>query len=138
VLTFKAGYKAPPKGANGNVTTINVQQGFTPLETVGIVIMSGGGALLIAGGVTTVFALDQQSDLRTNCPSRQCTDDFHKDVDNFNTMKLLSTGALIGGAVLGGVGAIIYVTGGEPAQQEADPSVALYVQGSSLGLRGSF
>lgn len=137
VLTFKPGYQVPTEEAEPGGTSINVQQGFTPLETVGIVIMSGGGALLVAGGVTTVIALGQQADLRTNCPSRKCTDDFHKDVDNFNTMKLLSTGALIGGAVLGGVGAIIYVTGGQP-KQEADPSVALYVQGTSLGLKGAF
>lgn len=134
-LAFRAGFQAAPKEEPGR--TVNVQQGFTPLQTVGIVIMSGGGALLITGIATTIVALGQQSDLRENCPSRACTNEFHGDVDKFNTMKLISAGTLIGGAVVGGIGAVIFATGA-PKSREVDPSVALLVRGPSLGLEGTF
>jgi hypothetical protein len=135
-LPFKPGYKAPPKSEAGGATVI--QQGFTPLETTGIVLMAGGGALLATGVVTTILALGQQETLRDECVAGACPPEFHSDVNKFNTMKVVSTGTLIGGAVLGGVGAALYFGGGSKGDKEKDEGVALYVRGSTLGLKGSF
>lgn len=138
VLPFKPGYEPPKRDASGNIVTVNVQQGFTPLETVGIVVMSGGGALLIAGVATTVVALGQQEELRDNCTGGRCPPEFHEKVDAFGTMKFVSTSALVGGAVLGGVGAALYFSGAGSKKDGADDGVALYVRGTTMGLRGAF
>jgi hypothetical protein len=133
VLTFRPGYKALTLDEPSTEAT-RPQQGFTPLQVVGIVAMSGGGALLATGIVTTVIGLGQQEKLRQNCTGGACPPEFHSDVNNFNTMKLVSTASLIGGAALGGIGAAIYFSG-KPKEEKG---VALLVTGNTVGLCGEF
>src|SRR5690606_31925468 len=102
VLTFRPGYQIHTSDESAPETA-PVRQGFTPLQVVGVVVMSGGGALLATGIVTTAVGLGQQEKLRKNCTGGACPPEFHADVNKFNTMKLVSTASLIGGAALGGI-----------------------------------
>lgn len=137
VLEFKPGYKkfAAPLERKGDAAVI--QQGFTTRETIGIVAMSGAGALLITGVVTTILGLGQQEELRKNCPNSECLPEFHSDVNKFDSMKVVSAATLVGAGILGGIGAVLYFGGSEKANADQG-EMALYVDGPNVGMKGSF
>lgn len=131
VLGFRPGYQ---KKASTQDPESGSQTGMRPVQAAGIVLMGVGGASLIGGVITTIVALGQQSDLRDNCNEEgECPPEFHDQVNQFGTMKVLSTATLIGGAVLGGVGLGLYL-GGRPKKE----GVALHLHGQGVTFRGAF
>ncbi len=87
----------------------DVQDGSTQVA-LGWVGVGLGGAALVAGTITGVLALGQQSDLSDNCPDDACGTPFHDDVDAFNTMRGVSIGTLVAGGVLAVAGVTLLLT----------------------------
>lgn len=110
-------------------------QSWTPMQTGGVVTMAVGGASLIAGIVTTVIALGQQSDLEALCPDLSCPPSAEDELSSYNTMKTTSVITLVGAGVLGATGATLFVLG-QP--DETQPQLSLGLRGTGLHLKGSF
>jgi tetratricopeptide (TPR) repeat protein len=125
----------PAPVAAPRTTEATDQGGMPTTQVVGIALMGGGALFLGAGIVTTILALGEQADLQETCDSGICPADAQADVDQFNTMKSVSTAALIGGAALGALGATLYFTG-SPQKQQA--RLGGYVSANSIGLLGAF
>jgi len=92
-----------------------------------------GGAALVAGTVTGILALGQQSDLGENCPDDACEPAFHDDVDAFNTMRGVSIGTLVAGGVVAVAGVTLLLTA-----PDAEAEVALHLTPLDARLRVEF
>jgi hypothetical protein len=93
----------------------------------GVVLLSVGGAALIAGGILGGVALSIDSDITDNCTAAGCTDgrtadELKSDQDTSLALAHASTGTLIGGGVLAAVGVVLVIV--RPGGGEAAPAVS--------------
>lgn len=122
-----------------------------PDRTLPIVLLSVGGAALVAGGITGILTLDARSDLRRSCGGSVCVptnDDDYTDLrqkrDKYRTLGSVSGAALVLGAGAALTGGAILLFSGKPAasdsaQRSAHPHPAsLQVGLSSISLIGTF
>lgn len=117
-----------PKTSTGD----DVQDDSTQVA-LGWIGVGLGGAALVAGTVTGVLALGQQSDLSDNCPENECEAPFHEDVDAFNTMRGVSIGTLVAGGVLAVAGVTLLLTA-----PDGEAEVALRLSPQTAHLRVEF
>jgi hypothetical protein len=107
--------------------------GISAQAVSGWIIFGLGGASFIAGTITGIMALDRHNLLSQVCPNRQCAQDYHADVDLFDTLRTTSTATIIaaGVAMVGGVTLLLTVPSNEEAEPEPEPAEA--EQGSATG-----
>ncbi len=106
-----------------------------------IVLFAIGGASLIAGGITGVMELGQQSTLSTNCPNKTCPPSQYGTLDSANTLATISTVTLIVGGVGVAAGIVtLFIGGGKstPPSTQAHAHVEPWIGLGSAGLRGTF
>lgn len=95
------------KGAPGRHVA---DEGSPVLAGLGWVAIGLGAAGLIVGGVTGGLALSKKSSLDSGCPARSCPVELHADVDEFGTLRLVSTIAFIAGGVVAATGVTLVIT----------------------------
>lgn len=105
------------------------------LQTLGWIAIGVGGAGLVVGAVTGGLAIDKRSSLDKACTDKQCTPEFHPDVDSYQTLRIVSGAGLIAGGVLAAAGIVLLIVAPD-APTEA--SVSLRVSPASLAIRGTF
>lgn len=105
----------------------------------GALVLAGGAASLIVGGVTGGLAMSAKSDLEESCPSGRCPESSREILDDATRLATASTATFIIGGVLaaGGVTLLILRPGGS-SSDDAKPAVSLDVSPGWLGLRGRF
>lgn len=103
------------------------------LSTVGWVIVAVGGAGLIVGAVTGGLAISQKSDLDAGCVDNACPPPLHASVDDFETMRLVSTISFIAGGVIAATGVALVITGAATGEYSA-----LRVGPGTLRIEGRF
>ncbi len=91
----------------------------------GALVLGGGIASLVAGGVTGGLALSLKNDLEESCPGGNCPESSREDLDSANRLATASTATFIIGGILaaGGVTLLILRPGGDSG--EPAPSVSL-------------
>jgi len=98
--------------------------------------IGGVGAAAVFGGL----AISKGSKLDDACPGGQCPPpEVWEDVDTYDIYRNVTTGTLIGGAVLATLGLVLVLT--HPAVEVTAGEVATvqpYLGTTGLGLRGSF
>lgn len=95
------------------------------------------GVVGIAVGVTAgTLSESDHADLLESCPMGACPPDRHEQIDDFRTMRTVSTIGYIGGAVFTGVGAVLLWS----ASQELVPAdeARLVVGPTAVGLDVAF
>ncbi len=112
-------------------------------STLSWVLIGGGGAVLIAGGVFGYLAQQQASDAEedpTLCPDKKCTPAGRDEIDAAETKALVSTiGVGVGVAAIA-TGVVLLVTGGSSSASASAPRVAPLVgaRAGGLSLSGRF
>lgn len=100
-------------------------------ETLGWVAVGVGGASVLAGVVVGLMALGKKNDLADQgCDSEGCASSFQSDVDDFDTLSLVSAVTFYGGLATLGAGVVLVVTASPPGADR--PADAL------LEVRGTF
>lgn len=104
-------------------------------RTVGWVVLAGGGAGIIAGGIVGIAAITKRNalDLVPGCEDKVCPNHYADDVDALNTMRTVSTVSLIAGGALAATGAVLLLTA--PRSRTA---ASLWLTPASAGVRGTF
>jgi hypothetical protein len=106
-------------------------------RTLGWVLVGGGAAGLVVGGVTGGLALSKRSKLDEN-PSckddHSCPPSLQGDVDSLNQMRHVSTIAFIAGGALAAAGAVVLIT----TPKATATSTALLVSPTGISLKGAF
>lgn len=103
---------------------------------LGYVALGMAGAGLITFGVSTGLAAGKKDALDEQCPARECSPEYHDDVDAYERLKTISTVSLIGTAALGALGAVLLATdsgASSPERAAVTPMIGL----GSIGMRGS-
>lgn len=113
--------------------------GGNGLAVVSLVL---GGAGLVTGTVTGVLAMSKRSDLHNNsdCRNDRCLATVKGDVDNFRTLRTVSTVGFIAGGVLTATGIVLLLASGSSSKKGelARPSVALRLAPGDVSLTGRF
>jgi hypothetical protein len=110
-----------------------------PWRTIGLVVGSVGVAVVIAGGAFGVLSIDAHTAYERDCgsnigaPPGACNAQGVAGEKDAATKGTLATALLLGGAVLGGVGAVAYFLG--PAGQRG---VGVGVSPAGVALRTQF
>jgi hypothetical protein len=109
-------------------------------RTIGIVGMIVGGAGLATGVITGVLAMGKHSTLTGECKGGVCPPSASSDLSSYHSMGTISTIGFIGGAVLGGGGAILFFTAphGSSAAPTTGTTLTPYIGLGSLGAVGTF
>lgn len=103
-------------------------------RTFGFVAVGVGGAGLVIGAVTGFLVASRHSDLKSSCNAEDLCDPARQsDIDSYNSLRPISTVALIAGGVVTAAGVTLLLTA--PRSQ---PHTELSLGGTSLRLRGSF
>jgi hypothetical protein len=125
--------------------TVHIDTSNPSRKTWGYVALGAGGLSLVTGIVTTVLASGQRGDLDRNCPGRQCTPEFHGDVDTLNTTLTLSLVGYLGAAVGISAGSYLLLTDTEEAGPESSPASGatsagwgVWLGAGSAGVAGRF
>ncbi|MFC1643279.1 hypothetical protein ACFL5O_11455 [Myxococcota bacterium] len=107
-------------------------------RTLGWAAMGVGGAALVFGGVTRIIAWSKKSDLDADgCHDGHCWEEFRKDVDSYNSLRVPSTIGLVAGVLLAGGGGVLLST--TPSQEEKpNPRVGAWVGLGEVGVQGQF
>lgn len=105
------------------------------LQTLGWIAIGVGGAGLVVGAITGGLALDKRSSLDKVCQDKQCTPEFHPDVDTYQTLRIVSGAGLIAGGALAAAGIVLLIVA-PSAPTEA--SVSIRVSPASLSVSGTF
>lgn len=107
-----------------------------------IVTLVLGGAGLATGTVTGVMAMGKRTDLHNNsaCNGDVCGSSVRDDVNQFRTLRTVSSIGFIAGGVLTATGIVLLVAGGSSSQkgEAARPALALRVAPSDVSLMGRF
>jgi hypothetical protein len=110
-------------------------------KTLSYVMLGLGGVGLITGGVTGAMALGKKSEL--DCPDKTCTGSEADELDNANTLALVSTIGFGVGIAATTLGVILLVTSG--SGKEAPPTATIdgvrirpYIGAKSAGVTGTF
>ncbi|MDB4942753.1 MAG: Tetratricopeptide 4 [Labilithrix sp.] len=112
-----------------------------------IVLMSLGGAALVAGGVFGVLTLGARSDVSKGCKDaagggKLCTSDASSAIDKEKTFSLVTDISLASGIVLAGVGVYLLVSGGDTHKAHAVMNAPVHLAGGpgqgGMSLVGSF
>jgi tetratricopeptide (TPR) repeat protein len=88
------------------------------------ILVGTGGALLVAGTVTGVLALDGASQLEDACPDKTCPEEEADTIDETETLALVTDFLIPGGVAIAGVGLVLFFTGALDAEYEA-PAASL-------------
>jgi hypothetical protein len=109
-------------------------------RTIGLVGMIVGGAGLATGAITGLLAMGKHSTLTGECKGSVCPPSASSDLSSYHSLGTISTIGFIGGAVLGGGGAILFFTAphGSPAAPATGTTLTPYVGLGSLGAVGTF
>jgi hypothetical protein len=103
-------------------------------RTLAFVALGVGGASLIASAITGAMVASRHGDLESSCnDSDQCDPARQSDVDSYNSLRGVSTVALIAGGVFAATGVTLLLTAPRQSQH-----AELLLSGSSLRLRGRF
>ena len=103
-----------------------------------LIVMGIGGAMVVAGTITGIVALDKTSGIENKCPNDACPRSFDLDGERSSakTVVRVTDVLLIGGGVvtLGGLGWLLF--GGD--KQDAKPAAraTLPVPSAGCGLDG--
>jgi hypothetical protein len=99
-----------------------------------------GGAGLATGAITGLLAMGKHSTLTGECKGSVCPPSASSDLSSYHSLGTISTIGFIGGAVLGGGGAILFFTAphGSPAAPATGTTLTPYVGLGSLGAVGTF
>nr|HEX4312710.1 hypothetical protein [Kofleriaceae bacterium] len=108
----------------------------------GVITMVVGGAALVAGGVFGLEARSNNNDAQTLCPSSTCASPGDKQrgddlISSARTDATLSTGFVIGGAVIAVVGVYMIATA-KPERATAAMIAPLPSGGAVVGFGGRF
>lgn len=105
-----------------------------PQRTLGFVAVGVGGAGLVVGAVTGFIIASRHSDLEGSCNSQnQCDPGRQSDVDSYNSLRPVSTVALIAGGVVAAAGVTLVLTA-----PRSEPRTELSLGGTSLRLTRTF
>jgi len=107
----------------------------SPWPTLGWMSTVVGGAALVTGTVTGLVVLSKHEEYSELCPNAQCRRGAidQDDVNNYNTLRTVSTSTLIAGSVLTAVGITILVSG---PSESAPRAVSLRLAPNGLLLGG--
>jgi len=113
----------PPKSESSNAQ-----------RTVGFVAVGVGGAGLVVGAVTGFLVASRHSDLESSCNAQnQCDPAKQSDIDSYNSLRPISTVALIAGGVVTAAGVTLLLTA-----PRSERHTELSLGGTSLRLTGRF
>ncbi len=137
--------RALPKAAGGDSSGANADPTTDPTtdtsagnQRLGLVLLGVGGIATLAGSVFGFLALQKKNDLDEKCPNTRCAPEHSDEIDAAKQFGLGSTiGIGIGIASLG-VGAYFLLTGSSKSSGASSPSASLFVNPTSVGLRGRF
>jgi hypothetical protein len=106
-------------------------------RTLAWVTIGTGAAGLVLGGVTSALTLSKRQALKDNehCSDTACGPSQRSEVDNYNSLRTVSSVALIAGGVIGTAGVVLLLTA--PHAQQA-PSASLFLSPALSGVRGTF
>jgi hypothetical protein len=112
-------------------------------QTIGIVGLGLGAALIVSGAITGGIALGDYSELKERCPDNHCPSDDDRQIGQRADALALATDVLIPtGVVLGAVGAILLVLSRKDRQGEAADTAAakpvIQMDGSGISVKGRF
>lgn len=112
----------------------------SPIRTTGWVMIGLGAAGAVAGVVSGGLALAKNDELSRDCPGGRCPPNKQNDVNNYETMKGVTTGGLIAGAVTlaGGVTLVLIAPASKPATPSSGVRLSPWIGFGSAGLRGAF
>jgi hypothetical protein len=103
-------------------------------RTLAFVALGVGGAGLIASAITGGMVASRHGDLESSCNDRnECDPARQSDIDSYNSLRGVSTVALVAGGVLAATGVTLLLTA--PRQSE---HAELLLSGTALRLRGRF
>lgn len=114
---------APSKEPEGE------EQPSSHFPVVPVILVSAGGAAVLAGVVTGALALGADSDLDRMCPGRVCPPDLPrteaKDTsDKISTLSSITDVLLVGGIVVAGVGVVLLTMDGSETESDLSAPVA--------------
>lgn len=111
------------------------KSGPGPLTWVGVGGILAGAVGLGVGIVTGVAAVDDKAQLEIDCgPSLQCAPPFHGAANDYNTLRVATTAALVVGGALATAGIVMVAVD----QRKKAPAAALQLGPGSLSLRVRF
>jgi len=106
------------------------------LTWVGLTGIIAGAVGLGIGIGTGVAAVDKKAQLEIDCGTQlQCLPPFHDAADNYNTLRVATTAALVVGGVLATAGIVLVAV--DP-KKKAAPATALQIGPGSLSFRMKF
>lgn len=105
--------KPPTTTTNTASATFDTTKPPSPntLRTAGIVTMGVGGAMILGGVVTGLMGKSKLSALEDDCPNKKCTSDKQSDADSIKSLQTTTNVLWIGGALVAGAGAAMFVIG---------------------------
>ncbi|MCC6649493.1 MAG: hypothetical protein IT374_28485 [Polyangiaceae bacterium] len=109
-----------------------------PLRTAGLVTMGVGGAMILGGVITGLMGKSKLSDVEASCTADRCPPSSRGDADSVERLEKITNVLWIGGAVVAGAGAAMFVIGGkkkEGAALRVTPSVGPGGAGLTIGGR---
>jgi hypothetical protein len=112
-------------------------KGPSTRRTLGWVMLGGGAAGLVVGGVVGGMAISKRSTLDENpacADDRDCPKSMSDDVDSLNRFRTISTIGLITGGTLAAAGVVLLVTAPRPSHASA----SLWLSPTGVGLSGRF
>lgn len=131
-----------PVPAGPYAMPVNREVRRSPRKTYGMIAVAGGGAVVVTGVVFGLLARARWNDAKDVCGgTTACANDADTEyaqalADSARTRANVSTGLVIGGAVIAGVGAYLWVTA--PKERTVEVGVAPASGGGSLVLSGRF
>ncbi len=114
-----------------------VGQKQRPLTPAVPVLLSVGGASLLAGAISGGIALSQAADLETACPGRGCPPSQHDALATHAATADASTALFVIGGVVAAAGAVVWIVDAA-TQPSAPPKVALRWAGTGFAMEGTW
>jgi hypothetical protein len=113
--------------------------GLRPMARVGVALSALGGAGLVVGAITGGLALGEKSSLDgAGCSGGHCPTSQQDAVSRYNTMRLVSGGALIAGGVVAATGIALAVAGSRAGAKAAQARWSPWIGLGAVGLEGTF
>jgi hypothetical protein len=107
----------------------------SPLVPVGGTILGVGGASVLVGAIFGGLASSKKSGLDEVCVDKVCPEAEQGNIDDMVLFGNVSTGTLIAGGVLAGVGLGLLIAG---ATSSSEPSVGFFIKPNGATLEGTF
>jgi hypothetical protein len=109
------------------------------MRTIGLVGMIAGGAGLAVGALTGVLAMGKHSTLSTDAKNGVVPASDADTLNSYHSLGTISTIGFIGGAVLGGGGALLFfMAPSGSSAPKTGASVTPYVGLGTVGATGTF